>query len=1010
MPDWGQGMVASLNLETPDGPMRIHNVYNKKQAGTTAFFEQLTLHCCGDNDILIGDFNLHHELWSGPSIERKKVSLAAKILAGRTQEADMMMCVKPGAATYTKSKNNSYESTLDLVFVGKAWCSPEPVWSVLKVPGFDECDHRVCETWIDATPRVDVNIFRLWNQTDVKEYRAGAKNLTERVRLMPLQTRTEIDRSLAAFVSGLEDVIQQCVPSRDSYQHEPPKPTPHPNATATPRLWGIWQTARWPKNRSKPVVQSFTPNFEWEGKKASTAEAKADMFGESIYGPGKLSRLEAVDPLPVETYEAPHTSLDETDFHFCEEGEVGRLISSLPKRKSSGSDGIANEALKMAKDIITPYLEAFFKACGQLGYFPKYLKKSKSILFFKEGKEANDPKAYRPIALLSSIGKLFEKMIADRLIKIHKSYRSNDPRNPLPLMQFGGLPGRSTTLALQAVTCFVQNTWRLEKLNRREKRYLRRFASILGLDISGAYPRVDRDALIKALVSKGIPLYMVRCIHSFLCDRTTTLLIPGHGPQEFFENGGLPQGSCLSPILFLIFAAPLLEPLEGFDEFQVQFLAFVDDTYILVASKSHKENCKILEIAHRRLIDWAEAHSVKFGPEKYGLMHFLPPKGRNANQPQVKERPCIEGLPPNKILFKENWLKILGVKVDHTLSWKKDVEDIKEKAEKAKQRLQWTSSSVRGHNLVGMRRMYLAMVQSILTYAAPVWGFRPRVETSCPQINANLLHELDKWQQQCLRFIAGAFKSTPRMVIYKELFVHKLSDVLYYKALEHYALNVSSVHMTIFHGDPQDGDKGALYAVAAEAQKLLDPARKRFEKRHDPKKKPGAWEDSKYAEDRKRAIKKEAKKQLNDCSAAAWKAYQAEFKSDFNLYNFALNGDWGPENLERYKKLNRKQCTILLQCRTGFIGLQKYLSMRKLVSLPRCRRGCSADETVKHMFERCRDPTLVEARIKLQSETGESDTGLLLENHPVQAANFAIEYFNLDQFSGKKPPPTSQPS
>lgn len=1015
MPDWGGGMVASLNLETPDGPMRIHNVYNKTQAGTTAFFQELTMHCCGDNDILIGDFNLHHELWSGPSIKPEKVSLAAKKLTDKTQEAGMMMCVKPGTATYTKSKNNPYESTLDLVFVGKAWCSPEPVWSVLQVTGFNKSDHRVCETLIDATPRVDVNIFRLWNQTDTKKYRADAKRLTERVRLMPLQKRSEIDDSLAAFTSGLEDVIQQCVPSRDSYQHEPPKPTPHPNATATPRLWGIWQTARWPKDRSKPVVQSFTPDFECEGEKASTPEAKADMYGKAIYGPGKLDRSTAVDPLPVETYEAPHTSLDEADFHFCEEGEVGRLISILPKRKSSGSDDIANEALKMAKDIITPYLEALFKACGQLGYFPKYLKKSKSILFFKEGKEANDPKAYRPISLLSSIGKLFEKMIANRLIKIHKMYCSDDARNPLPLMQFGGLPGRSTTLALQAIACFVQNAWRWENPNRRQRRWMRRFASILGLDISGAYPRVDRDALIKALVSKGIPLYIVRCIHSFLCDRKTTLLIPGHGPQEFYENGGLPQGSCLSPILFLIFAAPLLEPLgplEGFEGFDVRFIAFVDDTYILVASKSHRENCRILEIAHQRLIDWAEAHSVKFGPEKYNFMNFVYPEGGRTNQAQVRERPNIEGLPPDAALFEKKWLKILGVKVDHTLSWKQQVESILEKAEKARQRLQWTSSSVRGHNLGNMRRMYVAMVQSILAYATPAWGFRPRIEKDYPHmhISATLLHDLDKWQQRCLRFIAGAFRTSPHMVMYKELFLHKLSDMIYYKALQHYALNATSVHMAMFHGDPRGGEKGALWAIAKEAQPLLDAARERFEKKHDPKEKPGAWEDGKYEKDRTQAIKNEAKKQLHHCSATAWKAYQAKHKSDFSLHNFALKGDWGAKHLERYKKLNRKQCSILLHCRTGFIGLSKYVSMVNRNILPRCRRGCNADETVKHYFERCTDQTMVEARDQLQSETGESDTGRLLENHPLQAADFALKYFNIEQFSGKKPPPTSQPS
>lgn len=132
----------------------------------------------------------------------------------------------------------------------------------------------------------------------------------------------------------------------------------------------------------------------------------------------------------------------------------------------------------------------------------------------------------------------------------------------------------------------------------------------------------------------------------------------------------------------------LSDPLEGFEGFDVRFIAFVDDTYILVASKSHRENCRILEIAHQRLIDWAEAHSVKFGPEKYNFMNFVYPEGGRTNQAQVRERPNIEGLPPDAALFEKKWLKILGVKVDHTLSWKQQVESILEKAEKARQRLQ----------------------------------------------------------------------------------------------------------------------------------------------------------------------------------------------------------------------------------------------------------------------------------------------------------------------------------
>lgn len=98
--------------------------------------------------------------------------------------------------------------------------------------------------------------------------------------------------------------------------------------------------------------------------------------------------------------------------------------------------------------------------------------------------------------------------------------------------------------------------------------------------MSGAFPHADRIILMRILVEKGIPGYIIKIIWSWLCDRQTALEIPGHEAQLYFENGGLPQGSCLSPLLFLIFAAPLFDVAKLMGRAVFDIFAFVDDTCI----------------------------------------------------------------------------------------------------------------------------------------------------------------------------------------------------------------------------------------------------------------------------------------------------------------------------------------------------------------------------------------------------------------------------------------------
>src|SRR5438045_9680557 len=110
-------------------------------------------------------------------------------------------------------------------------------------------------------------------------------------------------------------------------------------------------------------------------------------------------------------------------------------------------------------------------------------------------------------------------------------------------------------------------------------------------------------------------------VHSFLTDRSTTLMVDSMETVSRQLSAGIPQGSNLSPILFLFYNAPLLEALN-MPDIPISPIGFADDINLLTYSESLDVNCINLELAHEKCLDWAHTHGMWFAPDKYKLMHF----------------------------------------------------------------------------------------------------------------------------------------------------------------------------------------------------------------------------------------------------------------------------------------------------------------------------------------------------------------------------------------------------
>ncbi len=144
---------------------------------------------------------------------------------------------------------------------------------------------------------------------------------------------------------------------------------------------------------------------------------------------------------------------------------------------------------------------------------------------------------------------------------------------------------------------------------------------LLSLDMTGAFDRVVPARLLHNMRERNILEWIVKWVGSFISNRTTTLCLPGYNTNAFSTHTGVPQGSPLSPILFLFYNANLVEACNS-PTLLASGTGFYDGVNAQAFGKSTEENCRMLQTVHERCLEWARRHGASFAPEKYILVHF----------------------------------------------------------------------------------------------------------------------------------------------------------------------------------------------------------------------------------------------------------------------------------------------------------------------------------------------------------------------------------------------------
>ncbi|CAG4969687.1 unnamed protein product [Colias eurytheme] len=304
--------------------------------------------------------------------------------------------------------------------------------------------------------------------------------------------------------------------------------TPSPDTDYS--LWKATQKLNRPRKQIPPIRKA---NGMW----ARSDQEKATIFGEHL-----CNVFQPFPELRPEHSSEIRSYLESADqmcppLKYTSPSEVADEIRNLKDGKSPGFDSIDSVLLKNLPKKGIVAIVNIFNACLRMNYFPGHWKIAQIIMLLKPDKTPNEVASYRPISLLPLMGKLFEKIILNRL-KVHLN-------DITPDHQFGFRENHGTIEQIHRIVDVISRS--LE-----EKKY----CSAVFLDISQAFDKVWHDGLLFK-VKKMLPHSFLHIIKSYLYKRCFEVKFHEVTSELYEIKSGVPQGSILGPILYIIYTADL---------------------------------------------------------------------------------------------------------------------------------------------------------------------------------------------------------------------------------------------------------------------------------------------------------------------------------------------------------------------------------------------------------------------------------------------------------------------
>lgn len=441
-------------------------------------------------------------------------------------------------------------------------------------------------------------------------------------------------------------------------------------------------------SESKQVAEALNQHFT----------AVGEILASSLESNGDINRFNTIRRKNLSIFLRPSSTT-----------EVKAIIDGLDVSKATGYDGFPVLALKLHSELLSPLISNCFNDSVSQASYPPCLKTALVIPIFKKG-DPLDPTNYRPISVLPSINKVFEKLVYSRLLNFFCKTEL------LYQHQFGFRQGSSTEVAVLEL---------VDEISRALDEKL--LAGSVFLDLSKAFDTINHTMLLKKLDAYGVRGHPNDYLRSYLTGRLQQVVVSGSRSDLRNVQTGVPQGSNLGPLLFLVYVNDIAElNLNG------KVKLFADDTVLSYENKCPVEMVQQMKTDMECILGYLENNLLALNLDKTKMMLF-----RNS-QTVVPTHPPLHVA--NEVIEEVTSFKYLGVTLDNRLTWRTHIDEVVSSCSALcgiLRKLAWTLPR---HALL---KIYYAFINSKYQYGIQIWG------TAC----RTYLKDLQTQQNRCIKAI-----------------------------------------------------------------------------------------------------------------------------------------------------------------------------------------------------------------------------------------------------------------
>ena len=381
------------------------------------------------------------------------------------------------------------------------------------------------------------------------------------------------------------------------------------------------------------------------------------------------------------------------NFEFKAEpiSNIEKIIDNIRNDVAIGEDMIGAKLIKDMKNTISPILTKIVNKGYETNSFPNSMKNAAIKPIHKKG-NIDEISNYRPISILPTLSKVFEKAAANQVaphLESNKLLHKN---------QHAYRKHHST------ITCLVEVLTYVYSLIDKKKP-----TAIISLDLSKAFDSIDHKLLLKKLSKLGLGENAVQWINSYLTNRKQITKFKKFKSTEEMVYSGIPQGSIVGPLLFLCYTNDFHEEFTN----ECKTYAYADDTQMIIEATNLKQLQKKAEEVISLAQKWYQNNIMKNNIGKTEIIVINTTQKNDQIKVNVKDEAI------NISITSKPYIEILGVIIDNNLNWRKQVNKVKKKA------FNITRNIHQINHLLPMKHrlnLYHAVISPQFSYADIVWG------------------------------------------------------------------------------------------------------------------------------------------------------------------------------------------------------------------------------------------------------------------------------------------------